>query len=430
MSEPATDPRIGQAVLGRYQIVRRIAEGGMGTVYEARHTELGRRFAIKFVREELAADRKLLARFEQEARTAGMLESDRIGAIVDLGRSPDGAPCLVMEYLDGENLEELLRAEGPLPVARAVEIVRQICAGLSVAHARGIIHRDLKPRNLIVCRTSEGRDSIKIVDFGIAKAQQADRPGVDTTAGAALGTPHYMPPEQARGEQIDTRADVYATGVILYELLTGARPHPGSSYNAIIYHILSKQPEPVRELRPEIPERLAEIVHRAIATDLAERHQSADELRGALEPYAPGALAPLDSNLDTLAARAVSSQTVGGGRKSSARVAITSCVTTAVVLMLVGYAGFRIADPSTLEPERMPSAVASRVAPPVIEAPPAASVAARAPPAAPSPAPAASSASAPASVARASERPSKRLPVLRPAPSSPHAAPFDWQNPY
>lgn len=417
-----TDPRIGQTVLGRYEVLRRIAEGGMGTVYEARHTELGRRFAIKFVRDELAADRKLLARFEQEARTAGMLESDRIGAIVDLGRTPEGRPCLVMEYLDGENLEELLEAEGPLPIARAVEIVRQVCAGLSVAHARGIIHRDLKPRNLIVCRSSEGRDSTKIVDFGIAKAHQTDRAAVDTTTGATLGTPYYMPPEQARGEKIDARADVYATGVILYELLTGARPHPGRSYNAIIYHILSKSPEPVRSLRPDVSERLADVVHRAIAADLDQRFQSADELRRALEPWAPGALAPLDPNVDTLAARpAIGTRT--SGSTSSMRAA---AIAGAAALLLLGVTAFYASAPNDVAPERNASApnaepAATSEPAPIKSAPALARAAA-------STAPIPSSTAPVALVRPGAKLPAKRVPAL-PASSAKKPG-FDLNNPY
>ncbi len=297
-----TTSRVGELLAEKYRVTRFLGEGGMGAVYEAQHTVVGRRFAVKYLHAELAKEPESLERFRREARTAGALENENIVSVVDFGTATDGVPYLVMELLVGEDLAGLLRREGPLPVVRAVNVIIQACRGLDAAHAAGIIHRDLKPENLFVCRRGDGTDLVKILDFGIAKLSQAGALGPltpVTRSGATLGTPFYMPPEQARGAKvIDARADIYSLGVILFEALSGARPHPGESYNEILYHILTKPPVAIESKRPGLHADLVALIHRAIAFEPADRPPSAAELARALSVHAGQQVSPIRSQFD------------------------------------------------------------------------------------------------------------------------------------
>ncbi|MBN1606579.1 MAG: protein kinase [Polyangiaceae bacterium] len=317
------DPRIGQIVGDKYRLVRLLGEGGMGRVYEAQHTTIGRRFAIKCLHSEHSRNGELVARFQREAQAAGGLENENIAAVFDLGSFADGVPYLAMEYLEGEDLGRLLARTGPLPVPRATYIILQACRGLLIAHARGIIHRDLKPENLFVCRRNDGSDLVKILDFGIAKLH-ADA-GV-TRTGATMGTPAYMSLEQARGaKEVDRRTDVYALGVILYEMLSGQKPHPGESYSEILYHLFTQEAAPVETLRPNLPAGLAAVVHRAMARDPGDRYPSVMELAEALAPFADRAVTPLAA--PALPADA-SAETVASPRSLSAVMASAQVSTT------------------------------------------------------------------------------------------------------
>jgi serine/threonine protein kinase len=299
LSDTVLGDRTGQIVREKYRLLRLIGSGGMGAVYEAEHVVVGRRFALKFLQPDLVQNEDALARFRREARAAGSLESEHIVGVTDFDGAEDGTPFLVMEYLAGESLAELLAREGPLPVPRVVAALLQVCQGLAVAHAAGIIHRDLKPENLFVVRGKDGADLVKILDFGIAKLARPDPGGSVTRTGAAMGTPFYMAPEQARGERnIDERVDVYALGVILYELLSGQKPHPGDSYNSILAHILGQTPAPLAALRPGLPAPLAALVHRALANDPKERPASAAELGRELAPFAGVEVAAVRSQFE------------------------------------------------------------------------------------------------------------------------------------
>jgi tRNA A-37 threonylcarbamoyl transferase component Bud32 len=279
--------RIGETVGGKYRIVRLLARGGMGVVYEALHAVVRRRFAIKFLRRDLAERRESLNRFQREAEAAGALENENVTASVDFGISDDGAPYIVMEYLVGENLADLLAREGRLPVERAADLVAQACRGVAAAHAAGIIHRDLKPHNLFVARRDDGTDLLKVLDFGVAKLQAIDEAAASTRTGTVVGTAAYMSPEQARGEKlVDQRADVYGLGAILYELVSAKRPHPGESQNAILHHIATQPAVPLASVQPELPAALIEIVGRMLASDPAARPPSADAVAQALAPFA------------------------------------------------------------------------------------------------------------------------------------------------
>jgi eukaryotic-like serine/threonine-protein kinase len=286
--------RVGEVVGEKYRLVRLLGEGGMGTVYEARHDVIGRRFAVKFLHAELAGHPEILARFRREAQAAGSLENENIAAVTDFGTSPDGAPYIVMEFLEGQDLAKVLAQTGPLPIARAAHILIQVCRGLLAAHGRGIVHRDLKPENLLLQTRGDGGDLVKILDFGIAKLKSTEhRPETATRTGITLGTPYYMPPEQARGQkELDERADIYALGVILFELLSGQKPHNGENYNAILYSILMQAAPRIETYRPDLPPALATLVHRAMAADAKERPQSVSELAAALAPFTGRSFTP------------------------------------------------------------------------------------------------------------------------------------------
>ncbi len=278
------DPRLSSTVGDKYRVVRFIAQGGMGQVYEAQHLFVRRRFAIKFLHRDLSQRRDVLARFTQEARAAGALEHENIAAAVDFGVAGDGTPYIVMEYLDGIDLAQLLASEGPQPSERAAELVLQAARGVQAAHAASLIHRDLKPQNLFLCRRTDGTDLVKLLDFGVAKLQTSE--GTVTRTGAMLGTPAYMSPEQARGEAtIDARSDIYALGVILYELLCGRTPHPGDSHNAVIHHIATQGIVPLTTERAAVPQGLVELVHRTLSASPELRPASAEELADALRPF-------------------------------------------------------------------------------------------------------------------------------------------------
>ena len=286
MSE-RSDRRSGEVVGGKYRIGRFLASGGMGSVYEAQHTLVKRRFAVKFLHPDLAQRRDLLARFQREAEAAGALESENVAASVDLGIAGDGSPYIVMEYLVGESLELLLERSGQLALERATDLVAQACRGVQAAHALGIVHRDLKPHNLFVCRREDGTDLVKVLDFGVAKLEVVEKSSAATRTGTVLGTPAYMSPEQARGEKdVDHHADIYALGAILYELLSGKKPHPGESHNAVLHHIATQPAVPLDSVAPGLPAELVELVARALSGDLAARPASAEALAQALAPWA------------------------------------------------------------------------------------------------------------------------------------------------
>jgi serine/threonine-protein kinase len=280
--------RIGELLGERYELVRLLGAGGMGAVYEARHRLIGRRFAVKLLHPEYAQQPSMLTRFQREARAAGSLENDHIAAVTDFGFAADGAPYLVMEHLEGEDLSALLEHTGPLPVARAVSFVIQACRGLAAAHANDIVHRDLKPANLFLTRRGDGSDLVKVLDFGIAKLLDADETGASITGtGKLLGTACYMPPEQAKGESdLDHRIDIYALGAILYELLAATKAHPGTNYNAVLFHILTQKPDPLGLRRADLPLGLEAVIERAMAYDRADRHENVAALMAALAPYA------------------------------------------------------------------------------------------------------------------------------------------------
>jgi eukaryotic-like serine/threonine-protein kinase len=243
--DPGLNALIGTLVDNRYEVLSVLGEGGMGIVYETRHRALGKRFALKALRKDLASDAEIAARFMQEARTAASVSHPGLVEITDFGSLPGGQPFFVMELLEGQSLATMIRRGGPLPAARALEIVRQIAEALGAAHERSIIHRDLKPDNIHISPAEGGRVRVTIVDFGLAKVIGASRL---TRAGMVFGTPHYMSPEQAMGEATDHRADVYALGVVMYEMFTGRVPFEADSYMGVLTKHMYMAPTPPSDL--------------------------------------------------------------------------------------------------------------------------------------------------------------------------------------
>lgn len=305
--------RVGDLVGEKYRILRIIAEGGMGVVYEAQHAVVKRRFAIKFLRSDLADRRRdLLTRFHREAEAAGALESEHIAAAIDFGIHADGTPYIVMEYLVGESLAALLARDGLLPVGRAVDLCIQACKGVQAAHSAGIVHRDLKPENLLVSRREDGSDLVKVLDFGIAKLEQAEISHAATSTGTILGTPAYMSPEQARGDKsIDHRTDVYGLAAILFEMLSAKKPHPGDSPNAILHHIATQPALSLGSVQPDLPTPLVDTIERALSCDRNQRHPSAEALGLALVPFTKREVWPPPKNADPISDAAAASPVPG-----------------------------------------------------------------------------------------------------------------------
>ncbi|MFL6262428.1 MAG: protein kinase domain-containing protein [Thermoanaerobaculia bacterium] len=272
----------GQAV-GPYEILEILGGGGMGVVYKARDTRLARIVALKFLPPELTRDREAKMRFEQEARAASSLDHPNLCTILEMGEAPDGRLYMAMPCYDGETLRRKIE-RGRLAVEEAVDVALQIARGLAKAHRNGIIHRDVKPANLIV--TSDG--VVKILDFGLAKL--AGSAAISRT-GSSAGTPAYMSPEQARGDEVDPRADLWSLGVVLYEMLTSRRPFRGEREQAVIYSILHESAQPLRELRPETPPELARIAERLMAKEPADRYPTVEEAIADLRTLQGGATA-------------------------------------------------------------------------------------------------------------------------------------------
>ena len=279
--------RAGETVADRYVILRLIGEGGMGAVYLARHTQLEREVALKVLHRQFARDAEVVQRFIREARAAASIEHPGIVEVFDLGHDDDRV-FLAMEKLDGVELFDFIQSEHPVPVHVAAKLIAEVADAVHDAHEKGIIHRDLKPQNIFLAKRGRQPSMAKVLDFGIAKLIEAENPGIPLTrTGQVFGTPLYMSPEQLRGAaDLDARADVYALGAVLYECLTGRPPFESDSYPDLILKIISSEPPPLADLRPDVPEALARIVVAAMAREREDRIESAAELCRLLGPFA------------------------------------------------------------------------------------------------------------------------------------------------
>jgi serine/threonine-protein kinase len=278
------DPLVGSTLGDAYQIVRMVGEGGMGKVYEARHTRLAnKRFAVKMLHAEYAQNRDIVARFQREAEAASGIAHPNVVDVYDVHHTDDGRPYLVGEFLEGEELGEYLGRAGKIQASLAARIVRQVCRALGAAHARGVVHRDMKPENVFLVGSPQN-PTVKVIDFGISKVGDAGGTAL-TRTGMIMGTPSYMAPEQARGDKVDHRADIYAVGGILYRALTGKKPFDSDDASATLTLVLTEDPARPRAVEPSIPQALEIVIQRAMAKDPAERYRSMAEFEADLIPF-------------------------------------------------------------------------------------------------------------------------------------------------
>ena len=278
--ETTDDSLIGKTLAGKYRIDARLNVGGMGTVYRGTHVLMDKTVAIKVLRPSLAADEKIVARFSREARAASRISHPNALSVTDFGEDENGIVFLVMEYLNGKTLKQVIREEGPLSLARTVDIMRQVGDALHVAHSQNVVHRDLKSDNIMLLSTSAG-DHAKVLDFGIAKINEPEGEfdaGL-TAPNLVIGTPQYMSPEQcSQDSEIDARSDIYSFGVILYEMLVGHVPFTGDSPTIVMMKHLQDPVPSVLEERPDIPPSVARVIARAMAKFPGNRYQSINEL--------------------------------------------------------------------------------------------------------------------------------------------------------
>ncbi|HLM58065.1 MAG TPA: serine/threonine-protein kinase [Pyrinomonadaceae bacterium] len=328
-------------IAGRFRVEREIGRGGMGTVYRASHLGLERPVAVKILKQEFASHPEVADRFMREARTMARLKHPRAAMIFDAGHLADGRPFIVMEFVEGTTLAEVIAREGPFDPARAVRVAAEILDVLSEAHALGIVHRDLKPSNIML--NSRG---VCVLDFGIAKVLQdstdVTRTHATTESGLVIGTPRYMSPEQCLGHRVGPASDLYSVGVLLYEMLTGRPPFTDQLSSAVLVKQATTQPPQLTQFRPDCPRRLAQVVHALLAKAPAHRAASAAEARTLLEraveppPRVRIGLAPESEPL---------ASTIGAldsGRFAFARVATTftilSILTTVLIVWNVAWA--------------------------------------------------------------------------------------------
>lgn len=339
-TEEATEERKSQLLqpgnmLGPYRIVEVIATGGMGTVYCAEHVRLGRIVALKVLNNEYGDERELLSRFVTEARSVNKIDHENILEITDfVDDRSSGLHYIVMEYLKGEDLAELLEREAHMSPTRSVAIARQIASALNAAHLEGIIHRDIKPDNVYIVNRADGSDFVKILDFGVAKMMEGrdlEPFGLSThmtIPGTALGTPNYMSPEQAGGKPVDHRADIYALGCILYEMLTGRLPFEGDSAAEIIGKKITgtlKKPSAYRDLDDIIPWSLEDLVLKCLEKDIEDRPKSMEEVQDELVAIGD--------------AMAREKGTVGASKASSSSTKVVALVgVTAAISFILGVA--------------------------------------------------------------------------------------------
>lgn len=342
-------------VVGSYRILGKIGEGGMGSVYVAEHTLIGRQAAIKVLQREMSHRQDLVTRFFNEARAATAVKHPGIVEIYDFGYHTDGSAYIVMEFLEGETLSARLRRIGPLPAARAAALGRQVAGALGAAHAKGIVHRDLKPDNIFIVRDLDIPDGerTKILDFGIAKLAAGDQLGISKTrTGAVMGTPAYMSPEQSKGAgNVDARTDLYALGCIVFEMVCGRPPFLAEGGGEVMaQHIFAPVPAP-SSIAPVTPQ-LEQFLLRALAKDPAQRFQSAEDMSAALQIAVPPGSFPQASAPVQVPARGAyvpvpAQQTTLSAANSAARIAPTSrkrsWIAPVVAVLVIAGGGAAIA---------------------------------------------------------------------------------------
>lgn len=286
MSDDDENDLTGQVLSDRYRLLKRVAEGGMGVIYQAEHIHMRKTLAVKVLHPELTTVDEMVMRFEREAQAAANIDHPNVCAATDFGRAKSGAFFLVMEYLEGKPLSDVLKEEGSVSMRRALSIATQICSALARAHDLGIVHRDLKPENVLLVERDDEQDFVKVLDFGIARVplmaeHEGDKNQTLTKAGFVMGTPAYISPEQGSGGEVDHRADLYSLGVVLFETIAGRRPFASPSTVELIGMHVTKPPPPLSRLAAsvKIPRRLDQLVAKLLAKEPHQRPQSAAEVR-------------------------------------------------------------------------------------------------------------------------------------------------------
>lgn len=320
----ASPVREGEILAEKYKIERVIGSGGMGVVVAAQHVLLGARVAIKFLLPDGCANPDIVERFQREARAAARFRSEHVVKVFDVATLPSGAPFIVMEYLHGGDLARALEARGRFDVADATEYVLEACDAVAEGHSIGIVHRDLKPANLFLAQRADGSPYVKVLDFGISKAMpnavHASADGVATETGAAYGSPHYMSPEQIKSARsVDARTDVWALGVVLYELLSGKKPFEAETVPAVFVAIANDAPLPLRAHRAELPAALDAVVMACLEKDPSRRVGSVAELAQRLLPFAPTSVQPLVERIKRLASSGHALQSDPSGFEATMR---------------------------------------------------------------------------------------------------------------
>jgi eukaryotic-like serine/threonine-protein kinase len=296
--KPAQAVQPGDVLADKYRVERVLGQGGMGVVVLAEHIELRERVAIKFLLDSPGENAELAERFIREARAAVRIKSEHVVRVIDVGRLPTGAPYMVMEYLEGEDLSQRLLA-GRVPIEDAVDYVIQCCEAMHVAHRSGIVHRDLKPANLFLTQRPDGSALVKVLDFGISKVKSTDAAQLSLThTQTMMGSPLYMSPEQMRSSKdVSPAADIWSLGVILHELISGDVPFTGATFPEVLVQVMSEPPPKLRLLRPEVPAELEAVVLRCLEKHPADRYSSVATLAVALTPFASARTLGLQSRM-------------------------------------------------------------------------------------------------------------------------------------